>query len=244
LKLLLVNGNRTAAVTDAVLVEAKRVAAPGTELTAVTATFGADIVFGHAGDALAAHAVLDLLAHHYQGFDAAILAISFDSGLMAARELLPIPVLGLTESLLLEACDAGSRVGVITFGAVSSTLYREVFRRTGLESRFAAVRTIEVAGGGDYLTPAAQDERIVECARHMARENGADVVAICGAAMAGTAARLGSAAGVPLLDGTACAVRRAEALMREGYRAGPRPPGPRTVAAGVSPALTHLFAQG
>ena len=243
MKLLLVNGNRTQAVTDTVLAEARLAAAPGTELAAVTASFGMDIVFSHAGDAIATHAVLDSLAHHYAGFDAAILAISFDSGLAAARELLPIPVLGITGSALNAACALGQRIGIITFGAVSRPLYDDVFTRCGVMPRVAGIRTIDIASAGEYLAPAQQDARIVAAANALATEDGADAVVICGAAMAGVSRRIGAAVKVPIVDGVACAVREAEALVRTGHRPAARLPGPSSRATGISAELAALFAR-
>lgn len=243
MKLLLVNGNRTQAVTDTVLAEARLAAAPGTVLTAVTANFGMDIVFSHAGDAIATHAVLDSLAHHYAGIDAAILAISFDSGLAAARELLPIPVLGITESALTAAGALGQRIGIITFGAVSRRLYDDVFARSGLMPRVVGIRTIDIASTGEYLAPAQQDARIVAAANALVIEDGADAVVICGAAMAGVSRRLGTAIQVPVVDGVACAVREAEALVRAGYRLPARIAGPSSSATGISPELAALFAK-
>lgn len=243
MKLLLVNGNCTQAVTDTVLAEARLAASAGTELIAVTAAFGVDIVYSHAGDALAAHAVLDSLARHHAGCDAAILAISFDSGLAAARELLPIPVLGITESSLTAACAVGQRIGVITFGAVSQPLYEEVFARHGMRARIAAIRTIDVASTRDYLTPALLDARIAAAANALADEDGVDVVVVCGAAIAGVARRLKSAVRVPLVDGVSAAVNEAEALVGAGFRPPHRTPGPRSRASGVAPPLAALFAR-
>lgn len=238
MKLLLVNGNRTQAVTDTVLAEARRVAAPATALLAVTATFGIDIVFSHAGDVIAAHAVLDSLARHHHGCDAAILAISFDSGLAAARELLPIPVFGITESALLAACKLGERIGIITFGKRSLALYHDVFARYGVIQRGAAIRTIDITSTAEYLAAEKLDARIVAEANSLAAE-GADAVVICGAAMAGVARRLSDAVSVPLVDGVASAVTQAEALVGAGFR--PVPPLQPAITMGLSPELTALF---
>jgi allantoin racemase len=81
MKLLLVNGNTTQAVTDRVLAEARRCAAAGTEVTGATARFGVNIVSTEAENDIAAHAVLDALSATHAGHDAAILAISFDTAL-------------------------------------------------------------------------------------------------------------------------------------------------------------------
>jgi allantoin racemase len=240
-KLLLVNGNRTQAVTDTVLAEARLVASQGTVCEAVTAKFGMDIVFSHAGDAIAAHAVLDSLARHHAGFDAAILAISFDSGLAAARELLPIPVLGITESSLRAAAALGERIGVITFGTLSRKLYDDVFARSGVLPSIAAIRTIDIASASEYLAPAQLDARIAATANALADEEGVDAVVICGAAMSGVARRLKNAVRVPVIDGVAAAVIEAEALVGAGFRNPARTPGPVSRAAGVSPELAALF---
>ena len=113
MKLLLVNPNMTQAVTDRVVAEARRCARPGTDMQGVTATFGVAIVSTEAEVAIAAHAALDLLATHHAGHDAAIIAMSFDAGALAARRLLPIPVLGITEAAIHTACLLGRRFGMI-----------------------------------------------------------------------------------------------------------------------------------
>ena len=76
MRLLLINGNRTQAVTDTVVTEAKRCVGPGIDVRGVTAAFGANIVSTPADNVIAAHAVLDALARHYTACDAAVLAIS------------------------------------------------------------------------------------------------------------------------------------------------------------------------
>ena len=243
MKLLLINGNRSDAVTQAVLAEALAVAAPGTEISALSAGFGANIVFSHAENTVAGHAVLDCLARNYAGYDAVVLAISFDSALAGARELLPIPVLGITESALLTACQLGRRIGVVTVGQVSTGLYREVFERTGVMARIAAIGTVDLATAGEYLSPQEFDARVVVEARRLIAHDSVDVVVACGAALAGVARRARDALEVPLVDGIGAAVRQAEALVRGGYRLRPRPPGPRATMAGIAPELAALFAR-
>ena len=243
MKLLLINGNRTDAVTQAVAAEARAVAAPDTEITALSAGFGANIVFSHAENIVAGHAVLDCVARNYAGYDAIVLAISFDSALAGARELLPIPVLGITESALLTACQLGRRIGVVTVGQVSTGLYREVFEKSGVMARIAAIGTVDLATAGEYLSPQEFDARVVAESRRLIAHDSVDVVVACGAALAGVARRARDALEVPLIDGIGAAVRQAEALVRGGYRLRPRPPAPRATMAGVSPELAALFAR-
>ena len=66
-------------------------------------------------------------------------------------------------------------------------------------------------------------------------------ILICGAALAGTAQRLQAAVPAPLVDGIACAVRMAEALVRAGYpRCVPVHPAAPDMQ-GISPELAALY---
>ena len=92
MKLLLINPNVTEAMTALMAMEARRFASPGTEITAVTATFGTQYIENRAEAAIGGHAVLDALANHMAGHDAAIVSAFGDPGLAAAREFADIPV--------------------------------------------------------------------------------------------------------------------------------------------------------
>jgi len=239
MKLLLVNGNTTQTVTDRVVEEARRCAAPGTEVAGISARFGVSIVSMEAENDIAAHAVLDVLSATYADYDAAILAISFDTGLDGARQIVPIPVIGMTEAALHTACLLGRRFGLISFGASSRWLYADLVRRIGLSDRMVGFETIDLSTTEGYLKEGGQDQLVREATGRLVAA-GAEVVAVTGAAVAGIAHRLTGSVPVPLVDGIGCAVGQAEFMVRLSLRQ--RPP-PRRLAAGgglsgLSPALT------
>ena len=242
IRILVVNPNTTDAVTTAVLAEGRRCARAGTELVGVTGTFGVTIVSTDAENVVAAHAALDLLAAHQAGFDAAIVAMSFDTGVFAARMLLPIPVVGITESALHTACLLGRRFGLVVFGAVSLPLYTDLVERIGLASRLGAIDVVDLASASAYLDRPMVDGLIAQAATRLA-DKGVDVVVVCGAAVAGVAERLKSKLPVPVLDGIAPAIALAEGMAGLGLRLrGP----PRRLAkgdpiVGLSPALATLI---
>jgi allantoin racemase len=246
MKLLLVNGNTTQAVTDLVRAEALRHVRPETEITAVTAAFGVPIVSTELENVIAGHAILDLLARHAPGHDAAVLAISFDTALLAARQLLDIPVIGMTEAALHTACLIGRRFGLITFGTPSRPLYVDLVRERGLQDRMADCVAIDVASVAAYLQPGAFDGLVCEAARGLMADRGADVVVICGAAVAGIAARLQPMVQVPLLDGIGCGVRLAEVLaeLRPVKMALGRRTAAGIAAVGLGEALARRLADG
>ncbi len=159
MRILAVNPNTSTAVTDAFVTEARRIAPPDVSVDGVTGTFGATIVSCEAENVVAAHSALDLLAAHAAGYDAVILAISFDSGLLAAQELLPVPVVGLTHAACRAAGVEDRPVGVIGFGAVSLPLYRRTIHGHGF--RPVAFEAVEIASTAAYLTPGAMDRAVL-----------------------------------------------------------------------------------
>ncbi len=100
--------------------------------------------------------MLDLLAEHHARFDAAILAISFDSGLFAARDLVPIPVIGMTEAALQAAAADGEPVGVVLFGEASLPLYEAHFARLPEGRAIRAIRVVKITSVATYLDADAQ----------------------------------------------------------------------------------------
>jgi allantoin racemase len=215
-KILLANPNTTQAVTDAMAVAARAQACPGTEIVPATASFGARIIGTRAEMAIAEHASLDVLARHAEGCDAAIIGASIDSGLRAAREMLDIPVLGLTEAALHTACLLGGRFGLVVTGARSATITAEMVAGYGLSDRLGGIHGLE-AGPLDLLgDPDAAASRIATACRALVASGTVDVVVLIGAVMAGMPARLRGETDVPVLEGVACAVMLAEGLVRLG----------------------------
>lgn len=194
-RILVVNPNASVEVTDRYVAEACLLAGPGVTIEGVTGRFGARIVSAEAEHAIAAHSALELIAEHAAGFDAVILAISFDSGLEAARQVLPLPVVGTTEAAL---AAARGRVGVVTFGAASRPLYERLLAGRAL----VGIETVEAATAADYLTPGAQDDAALAAVEALAAR-GAQAAAICGAALVGIARRLAPRASIPVHDGGA-----------------------------------------
>ena len=220
MKLLLINPNITEAMTAAMAEEARRFASPGTEITAVTAAFGTQYIENRAEAAIAGHAVLDALARHMAGHDAAVVAAFGDPGLAAAREFADIPVFGLTESALLTAWTLGRRFSIVCLTPRLRRWYQESAAEHGLAARLVSVRALDlpipdITQAKDQF----RDRLLEECLRAVA-EDEAEVIICGGGPLAGLARELAEQIPVPTLDGVSCAVRLAEAVA--GLH--PRPP--------------------
>ena len=73
------------------------------------------------------------------GYDAFAIGHFTDSGLQAARELAPIPVLGLGESSMLTACMMGHKFSLVGINPKSLAFVAENVRHYGLSDRLAGV---------------------------------------------------------------------------------------------------------
>lgn len=213
MRLLLANPNTTAAVTARMAQAAEAIAAPGTTILTGTATRGAEIIATRTEMAIAEHVSLETLARHAPGCNGAIIGASLDSGLRAAREALPIPVVGITEAALHTACLLGGRIGVLCTSPRSAVITREMIEAYGLSSRIAAIRALRSSPRDILTDPAAAVSALqIEALRLV--EDLADTVILIGAVMAGLPAQLQPRVPVPVLEGVACAVPLLEGLIR------------------------------
>ncbi|MFC0384276.1 aspartate/glutamate racemase family protein [Muricoccus vinaceus] len=244
MRILLANANTTEAITERCAAAGRAVASPGTEIVPGTPRFGPAVISSGLENAIAAHGILDLLAEHAGSVDAVVLAVSLDTALEAARQLMPCPVVGMTEAACLTACMLGNRFGLVTFGHTES--YRQLVERHGLSSRLSGLVGVDFTPQRALSDPEAAVRAVAEGIAALAA-GGADSVVLGGAALAGMEPALRAASPVPLLDGIACAVRMAEvlvALAPPKPRHGPMAPVRGRDSVGLSPALATLLRGG
>ncbi len=237
-RVLVVNPNMSDAVTSTYVRAATDIAPGGIDLVGVTGAFGAKIVTIEAENVVAAYSALELVAKHAPGFDAVILAISFDSGLRALQSLLPVPVVGITEATLQAASQGGRRVGVIFFGEASRGLYAGVIANYGITP--VQCRAIEFSSVDDYLKPDAKDGAVKDAIEAL-QSAGAEAIAICGTAIVGMASRLQPVSAVPLYDGL-CALELCLAQIKERSISENRHRLPIGLSQNLSPELIKLIA--
>ena len=245
MRLLLVNPNMTAAMTERMTAVARTVAPPGTEIVALTAPRGFPYIASRAEAQVAGTIACEMIAEHAAGTDAAIIAAFGDPGLAAARELFDFPVLGMAEAVLLTAAMLGERIAIVTFSPVMRRWYTDSVRDAGLLHRFAGVRT--PATHGDSVADAGEalrDELVALCTRAI-DEDGADVIVPGGAPLAGLAGQIADRIDAPLVDPISAATVQALALasLVSGdamARRRSKPLAKETV--GLAPPLAHLFA--
>ena len=212
-RLLLINPNISDSVTDLILAEAQRSAAADTQVDVLTAPFGVAYIETRFEALIGAYATAQLAAEHHARYDALIVAAFGDPGLAGLREVLPCPVTGLTEAALASACLLGNRFSIVAISQRIRAWYRETVQGCGLESRLASIRGLDETLADIGNVQGTQGERLLALAERCVAEDGADVIVLAGAPLAGLARSLRGRLPVPVVDGVSSAVRHAESLV-------------------------------
>lgn len=241
MRILVVNSNTTEAVTARIGAAARDAASPGTAIEAVSAPFGLSLIVSRADWLVAGPATLAALAARRGAYDAAVIACFGDPGLDAAKELLDVPVLGISEAAFHAAAMLGRRFGVVSFTAALRPMFEDCLAHHGLTARCTGFRMGPPFAGDPGRVAEERAGLIAGLCREAVEQDGAEVVILAGGPLAGLAPVIAPEVSVPLVDGTAAAVRLAEALV------GLAPPGAaRTFSAraltGFAPDLGGLFA--
>ena len=241
-RLLVLNPNTTQAVTDLMMRSAASVAAPGVELSAVTAPRGVPYISNRCEALIGGAIALEMLAEVAPAPDAAILAAFGDPGLFALREAFDFPVIGVSEAAMLTACMLGGKFLIVSFTSAMLGWYRDCVAAHGLEARCAGVVALDLPFGALDMVQGAQGDQLIAFARAEAQARDAACVIFGGAPLAGLAVRARERLGRPVIDPVAAAVKLAEALaalrpMKATAGSFARPPGKSSI--GLSPALAN-----
>jgi len=212
-RLLVINPNISDSVTALIEAEARRSASPGTELTMLTAPFGVAYIETRFEALIGAYATAQLAAEHHAGHDAVIVAAFGDPGLGGLREVLPVPVLGLTESALVSACLLGHRFSIIAISQRIQAWYREVVEANGLTGRLASIRALDRPLASIGSVQHEHQAALLALCESAVDDDGAEVIVLAGAPLAGLGRTLRGRLPVPVVDGVSSAVRHAESLV-------------------------------
>lgn len=228
LKILVVNANTSAAVTERMVAALKRRAPAGVELIGVTATFGEPYVTTRQAAVAAAHAALEVVtaavadtqAAGAAPFDAALYACFGEPGLEALRGACGFPIAGMAEASILAALQLGERFSIVVPDGEWPAMLRELMRRTHLEGRCAGIAIVpgDALGLSSRHADGSSDRtwavaRVVE---ETIAAQAPDVLILGGAALAGYAGEIEIVTAVPIVDSLEAGFEQALALARLG----------------------------
>jgi allantoin racemase len=244
MRILLLNPNTSVELTDIMADVARAAASPGVVIDAITAPRGVPYIATRAEALIGGAVALEMLAEREGQFDVAIMAAFGDPGLGGAREMMEKPVIGLAEASMLTACMLGGRFSVVSFSPTLGPWFAECVEQHGLRRRLASIRLLDSPFSAVGAVRDEKETLLVELARRAVEEDGADVIVLAGAPLAGLAARVRERIEVPVIEGVAAAVGQAELLVglnvRKAVKGAYRRPAPKPTI-GLSPALARLF---
>ncbi len=214
MRILVINPNTTASMTEKIGRAAHSVAPPDVEVTARNPSSGPPAIQGRE-DGLAA--LPGMMAEVERGrderFDGIVLACFDDTGLVEARRVSGVPTIGIGEASFHAAMMLGGRFSVVTTLSVSVPIIEENLEIYGLASSCAKVRASDVPvldlekPGSD-----ARDRVSAEIERACKEDNPSALVLGC-AGMTDLAAELSKEHKLPVVDGVAAAVGMVSALV-------------------------------
>lgn len=213
MRILVLNPNTSEGITARLMSAGNEAAAPGTELVPLTASRGVPYIATRAEAQIGGAIALEMLAEHHDKYDAAIVAAFGDPGLLGARELFDLPVVGMAEAAMLTACMLGRRFAIVTFARALGPWYEECVDMHGLRGRLAGIRMLDDSFASVSDVQEEKEALLVDLANRAVKEDEADVVILAGAPLAGLAARVRDRIAVPVVDQMAAAVKQAEALV-------------------------------
>ena len=142
-----------------------------------------------------------------------------DSGVLALREICPVPVIGLAQESLLVAAQQG-KFAVVTGGKAWGPMLQRFARANQLDRQLVGIHTVELTGAQIAEAPDSAMASLVS-AGQAAADEGAQCIVLGGAALTGLAGRLQVLLSLPVLDNVHLG---AEAAARAAHALTPHPP--------------------
>lgn len=219
MRLLIINPNGTAAMTEQAVRSARQVMSQSTEIVSKTGIDTPLSIEGFADEAMAVPSMLaQIIAAEADGAQATVIACFDDPGLDAAREVAAGPVIGICQAGVQAAMVLAKRFSIITTLPRSVPAIEDLVDRYGAHRHCRKVRSInlpvlalESDRGHAYAMLLAEIARTRE-------EDGAEAVVLGCAGMSDLADRLSEQTGVTVIDGVVVAVKMAEALVGAGLK--------------------------
>ena len=216
MKIVVVNVNTTASMTEAIVSSARSAAAPGTDVVGLTPAVGADSVEGNFESYLAAVAVMSAVVSYDGEYDAVIQAGFGEHGREGLQELLDVPVVDITEAAAHLASLIGHKYSVVTTLDRTVPLIEGRLKLAGLDTRCASVRSSGLSVLELDAEPEVAVKAIAAEAEKAVRDDKAEVICLGCGGMAGLYEAVHEATGVPVVDGVTAAVKLAESLVGLG----------------------------
>jgi allantoin racemase len=224
-RLLVVNPNTSARMTETIGIAASAAAlALGVTADTICPANGPESIEGRFDEIVSAYWTLDCVMQVVADYDGVVVAcFGPHPAVEGIREATCVPTMGIMEASVLYALPLGARFSIVTTSPRWEPLLNEGLKLLGVEARCASVRSSGLAVLDLDRLPADQVcTRLAEEARLAVEVDGAEVILLGCAGMAGLQESVASAAGVPVVDAVWAGVIEVGALARAGAQTSKR----------------------
>jgi len=217
MKIMVINPNSSKEMTHSIRTALEKIKRPDTELTVTCPDKGPIEISSAYDETLAAYYMMDIVRKANQdGYDAVIVACFSDPGLVPAKEISDILVVGIQEASMHVASTLGYKFTILTPGAKRiPSKYNDVWRNK-LPYNLASVRPLGLTVTETDANPDLAQKRILEVAKQAVEEDNAEVIVLGCAGMVGYAEKAAKELGVVVIDPTSTAFKYTEALVDLG----------------------------
>ena len=211
-KIVVINPNTTASMTDRIRLVSESVISDYFCLTVVNPSSGPASIEGYYDEAMSLAGLLDLVKQHHDaaGF---VIACFDDTGLDAARCLTASPVVGIGEAAYHMASMISNKFGVVTTLSRSIPALEHNLVRYGLAVRCSGVRASDIPVLEVEASNGTAFERINAEVEQAIKMDKAEAIVLGCAGMAELGATLHDLHNIPVLDGISCAIKQVEAMI-------------------------------
>ncbi|MEM5471793.1 aspartate/glutamate racemase family protein [Hoeflea sp. AS60] len=220
MRILIINPNTTASMTETIGVAAKNAASVGTTVLAVNPDSGPASIQGPDDGEAALPGLYKIFDRHMLGgdpFDAVVIACFDDTGLEELRDRSKVPITGIGEAAYRLAAETAAPFSVVTTLAVSIPVLEYNIKSYGLAAQCARVRASEIPVLDLELNPEQSLSRIgSEVAVAMKYDQCRSIVLGC-AGMADMARILEKDYSIPVIEGVSAAVAWCERQVAAGW---------------------------
>ncbi|SIO44083.1 allantoin racemase [Rhodovulum sp. ES.010] len=219
MRLVVINPNSTASMTEKIVASARAVVADGVEVEGRTAAGAPPSIQGHHDEVMcAAHLLREVRAAEAGAADAIVVACFDDPAIGACREIATGPVLGICEAGMKAASMIATSFSVVTTLPRAVPIVEEMARKYGLGHQCRRVRAADIPVLA-LEEPGSNARNLVrEEIRRAVAEDRCEAVVLGCAGMSDLAAWLTEETGVPVIDGVTAATKFAEALVGAGLK--------------------------
>lgn len=221
MRILVVNPNTSASMTEQIRASAVAAAPPDVSITTVCALRGPEEIKSPAMAAAQAPVVIETIAANAHGVDAAIIAAFSDPGLDLARARFSFPVVGIAEALFVAAASIGRFVLVVHEPGNRAT-YAKHIETYGVANSLIGIRYVVPALPEGRHDPDTVKATLLHLIRAAIDEDGAQAIAIGSGALAGFGASVAASVSVPVFESVSAAVHLAVQRVRKRADGGSR----------------------